>query len=394
MDCANCGHANRPEARFCGACGSQLERRCRECDASLPAEIRFCDQCGTPAEPDGSSSSVPPPIEDAVRKTVTVLFCDLVGSTAFAERVDAEAARETMGQYHAVAQEVIERERGTVAKYIGDGVMAMFGVPAVGEDDALRAVLCGVELQRQVQELTAHVRARYDVELGMRVGINTGEVVIADEDADVVGDALNTAARLEAHCTPGLVLVGEETWRLTRAEIRYEPLGPVAVKGKKEPVSTFQVVDVAAADEEPTPFVGRTDELTTLREAFDQARDAMAAFAHDSLTVGDHRPASIGEVSGAAYRQLIEQLYDDHDNQLRNVVTEIHDIDGGIVVFTFDRYLPTDPLGAPTWRLRAVMEIEGGRPVRAELFAEDQLPVAQRRFNELIGDLPGTSAQE
>ncbi len=129
-----------------------------------------------------------------------MLFCDLVGSTAFAESVDTESAREAMSRYHSMAKSVIEANGGTVAKFIGDGVMALFGVPEVAEDDAERAVAAGAALQHGFEAVRDHIAKRYGVEVGLRVGINTGEVVIADADADLVGDVLNTAARLEAAC--------------------------------------------------------------------------------------------------------------------------------------------------------------------------------------------------
>ncbi len=224
--------------------------------------------------PAPAAAATPPssPPAEAVRKTVTVLFCDLVGSTAFAERVDPESAREAMGRYHAMARATVEAHGGTVAKFIGDGVMAIWGVPEVAEDDAQRAVECGSALQRGFEVIQRHVADRYSTEVGLRVGVNTGEVVIAADDADIVGDALNTAARLEAACTPGQVLVGEDTWRLTRSAVRYEVLDEVRVKGKAEPVATFQVAEsTVEGDESATPFVGRTIELGTLTRAFDTA---------------------------------------------------------------------------------------------------------------------------
>ena len=280
MDCSSCGSANRPAARFCDQCGAPLPTRCPSCEAELRVGARFCDQCGSAVVTLGNSRSesdrqgllVP---SDAVRKIVTVLFCDLVGSTAFAEQVDPEAIRDAMGRYHTMAATVIESAGGSVAKYIGDGVMALFGVPEVAEDDALRAVGCGIELQRQFAPIADHIAARYEVEVGLRVGINTGEVVIADDDVDVVGDALNTAARIEAACRPGRVLVGDQTWRLTRFTVASQPLGEVAVKGKREPVSVHEIVTTPAnrRAELSAPLVGRVDELSALTTMYERARD-------------------------------------------------------------------------------------------------------------------------
>ncbi|MGI9624703.1 MAG: AAA family ATPase, partial [Acidimicrobiales bacterium] len=210
---------------------------------------------------------------------MSVLFCDVVGSTAFAEAVDAEAARETMGRYHEMAQAAVEAHGGTVAKFIGDGVMATFGIPEVAEDDAERAVAAALELQRQFVGIRDYVTDRHGFDLGMRVGVNTGEVVISAEDADLVGDALNTAARLEAECAPGRVLVGEDTWRLTRSRFSFEVLGEVTVKGKAEPVATFQVLEDEAADltEDTTPFVGRERELAAMEAVYSAAVTDRAA---------------------------------------------------------------------------------------------------------------------
>ncbi|MGI9622361.1 MAG: ATP-binding protein, partial [Acidimicrobiales bacterium] len=229
------------------------------------------------------------------------MFCDLVGSTAFAEAVDAESSREALGRYHEMAQSAVEAHGGTVAKFIGDGVMATFGIPEVAEDDADRAVATGMELQRRFGPIQAHVQDRYGVALGLRVGVNTGELVISDDDADLVGDALNTAARLEAECVPGQVLVGEDTWRLTRSRFTYEVLGEVTVKGKAEPVATFQVVevDVPREEDDTTPFVGRDEELEALEATFDSIvneRVAKLAMVLGSPGVGKTRLAQ--ELSG------------------------------------------------------------------------------------------------
>lgn len=273
MNCAQCNHENAPTARFCSDCGSPLERRCPTCDASQRLDAKFCDQCG--AALTSAAPAAPPKRPSAVRKQVTAMFADLVGSTAFGEQVDPEAARAAMSPYFAMLRSTVEDHAGTVVKFTGDGVFAVFGLPEVAEDDARRAVAAGQDLQRRFAAFAASVRDRHGVDLGLRVGINSGEIVVDDADEDLVGDVLNTAARLEAACAPGHVLVGEDTWRLTRSSVRYEVLGEVMVKGKAEPIATFQVAELPDAPiEEHLPFVGREQELASLIHAFDEACDS------------------------------------------------------------------------------------------------------------------------
>jgi class 3 adenylate cyclase/tetratricopeptide (TPR) repeat protein/ketosteroid isomerase-like protein len=210
---------------------------------------------------------------NAVRKTITVLFADLGGSTGFGERADAEVSRQVLARYHALLQAVVDDHRGTVAKFMGDGMMASFGIPEVAEDDAARAVAAGVALQERFAAFAADVVHRHGETLTLRVGINTGEVVIGEGDADLVGDALNVAARLEKACRPGQVLVGEATWRLTRGDVAYEVLGEITVAGRAKPVAIYEVATgTMSAPEVAAPFVGRANELQRLVDVFHDAR--------------------------------------------------------------------------------------------------------------------------
>src|SRR5262249_28821230 len=160
----------------------------------------------------------------------------LGGSTGFGERTDPEITRETIAGYFVMLQEVVEANGGHVAKFTGDGVFATFGIPAIAEDDAQRAVRCGLDAQQRFRALADEIEARYGETLTLRVGVNTGEVVIGDGDADLVGDAVNVGARLEKECRPGRVLVGADTWRLTHHVFGFDELGEVSVAGRAEPV--------------------------------------------------------------------------------------------------------------------------------------------------------------
>ncbi len=231
--------------------------RCASCGQESPDGFRFCGNCGAPfSEPTAPAREV--------RKVVTVVFCDLSGSTALGEGTDPEALRARMRGYYEGMRTILERHGGTVEKFIGDAVMAVFGVPVAHEDDALRAVRSAWEMREAVSALG----------LVARIGTNTGEVVAGEGDTLVTGDAVNVAARLEQLAAPGEVLIGEETRRLVRDAVRVE-LVQLAVKGKAEPVTAFRLLAIdleaaAIARRLDGPLVGRHPELAQLRQAFER----------------------------------------------------------------------------------------------------------------------------
>jgi class 3 adenylate cyclase len=177
---------------------------------------RFCDSCGAP--------QAAPIDTQEQRKTVTVVFCDVTGSTASGERLDAESFRRVMARYFDEARRVIERHGGTVEKFIGDAVMAVFGVPVVHEDDAVRAVRAADELRRAIGLLNDELAHDYDTTLELRIGVNTGEVVTGTEERLATGDAVNVAARLQQAAAPGEILLGPETRALARDAVTVEEL--------------------------------------------------------------------------------------------------------------------------------------------------------------------------
>jgi class 3 adenylate cyclase/tetratricopeptide (TPR) repeat protein len=229
---------------------------CPACGKELPGEFPFCPFCGAPLL-EGEA-----PRE--VRKTVTVLFCDLTGSTALGAATDPEALRATMRGYYDEMRAILERHGGTVEKFVGDAVMAVFGVPLAHEDDAVRAVRAAWEMRSAVRALG----------LAARIGVNTGEVVAGEGDTLVTGDAVNVAARLEQAAEPGEVLVGAETRRLVRDAVRVEPVS-VEARGKGS-VEAFRLVEVdpkapPVARHFDFPLIGRESELEQLRQTFDRA---------------------------------------------------------------------------------------------------------------------------
>jgi class 3 adenylate cyclase/tetratricopeptide (TPR) repeat protein len=231
---------------------------CPACGKELPGEFSFCPFCG-------AAVAAAPARSREQRKVVTVLFCDVTGSTELGEKLDPEALRALLARYFERMKAIVERHGGSVEKFIGDAVMAVFGVPAVHEDDALRALRAAVEMREALPDLGVHGR----------IGVTTGEVVTGTEERLATGDAVNVAARLEQAAQPGEILIGEETLRLTRDAVDVEAIAPLSLKGKAEPVAAFRLIMVHGeegfARHADTPMVGRETELRRLRNAYDQA---------------------------------------------------------------------------------------------------------------------------
>jgi len=231
---------------------------CPACGKELPGEFSFCPFCG-------AAVAAAPARSREQRKVVTVLFCDVTGSTELGEKLDPEALRALLARYFERMKTIVERHGGSVEKFIGDAVMAVFGVPTVHEDDALRALRAAVEMREALPDLGVHGR----------IGVTTGEVVTGTEERLATGDAVNVAARLEQAAQPGEILIGEETLRLTRDAVDVEAIAPLSLKGKAEPVVAFRLVKVHGeegfARHADTPMVGRETELRRLRNAYDQA---------------------------------------------------------------------------------------------------------------------------
>jgi class 3 adenylate cyclase/tetratricopeptide (TPR) repeat protein len=243
--CSRCGHETAHDARFCSGCG-----------VALAGEEKAGE----------------------TRKVVTVLFTDLVGFTNLGERLDPETVRRVMSRYFDAMKATIERHGGTVEKFIGDAIMAVFGVPTLHEDDALRAVRTAVEMRAALADLNEEIERRHGIRIATRTGVNTGQVVVGDASTRqklATGDAVNVAARLEQAAGPHEIFLGEETRRLVDDTVKVEELEPLAVKGKAAPVSVWRVVELLP--DAPTftgpiaaPFVGRRHELEAVRSAFDR----------------------------------------------------------------------------------------------------------------------------
>src|SRR6478672_10492798 len=262
-------------------CGSKLELRCPQCSTSYDPGQKFCMECGTSL----TAAPAPAPARRGVqnsalpeeRRWVTVLFADISGYTAMAERMDAELVKSMIDRCLRRMGNEVERFGGTVDKYIGDNVMAIFGAPVAHEDDAERAVRAGLGMQAAMEEINADIAAPYEVSLALRVGVNTGEVIAGavGESYTVIGDTVNVAARLQAAAQTGSVTVGARTYRATRDAIAYEELEPLALKGKAEPVAAWEATGALASapsrralPASEAPLVGRDDELSLLQSIY------------------------------------------------------------------------------------------------------------------------------
>ena len=244
------------------------------CGEPLPADARFCPACGAAATIQSSGTG-------DERKLVTVLFADVTGSTALGEQLDPEHMREVLDRFFAAMRDEIEGEGGTVEKFIGDAVMAAFGVPTAHEDDPTRAVRAAMRMLRRLDDVNASLMQSHDVMLQVRIGVNTGEVLATTDprpgEAMVTGDTVNAAARLQSAAEPGTVVIGERTARGARGSFQLEPLGPLELKGKAQPVNAFVVVEEleqASGRGVPglhAPIVGRDSELELLRSIYRRA---------------------------------------------------------------------------------------------------------------------------
>jgi len=294
VKCSRCGHENPDGSRFCAQCGNRLETTCPVCSAPVHSDDRFCNSCGNSLALEGEAVAEPDhtayapgeklsKITDArssqamrgQRRTVTMLFADIKGSTSMAETLDPEDWADIMnGAFeHLIAP--IYRYEGTLARLQGDAVLAFFGAPIAHEDDPIRAGRAGLEIIERLQPYKAEMLERWGVPLDVRVGVNTGLVVVGAVGSDLkveytaLGDAVNVAARMEQTADPGTVRVTDETWNLIADHFEGDELGPVEVKGKSEPVSAVRVVryqGVATTSPTQRPMIGRSSELETLEE--------------------------------------------------------------------------------------------------------------------------------
>lgn len=362
MRCSECGHENAEDARFCSQCGNALTISCQVCGTAAEPGDRFCRNCGSALTDETSQESEPARQEDlsrylpeellakmrsaregrsmeGERRTVTMLFADIQGSTSAAERLDPEDWAEIMnGAFeHLIAP--IYRYEGTLAQLRGDAVLAFFGAPIAHEDDPVRALRAGLEMVEAMAGYSHEVEAKWGFPTHVRVGVNTGLVVVGAMGSDLrveytaLGDAINVAARMEQTADPDTVRVTERTISLTGGVFETEELGGVEVKGKADPVTSYRILGYKGthrAEEQPA-IVGRGTELDQLAEV---RRRLLAGSGHITSIIAD---AGVGK----------SRLVDEFETQTRGDVQLAH------------RF---DQVGEANWLAGSSRSYESGKP--------------------------------
>ena len=336
MVCSSCKNENPDGAKFCMSCGSALVNRCPECNTELPGAARFCLNCGHQLAPAGTADTaaeasranleryIPAELlnkleaaktggkSEGERRIVTMLFCDVSGSTAAAEKLDPEEWAQIMNGAFENLIAPVYRYEGTLARLMGDAILAFFGAPIGHEDDPQRAVMAGLEIVRDIAPYREKVKAEWDLDIEVRVGINTGLVVVGEVGSDLrveytaLGDAINLAARMEQAAQPGTVQVSSDTHRLVEPLFEFEDLGLIEVKGKSQPVRTYRAIAPKATPGSlrgiaglRAPLIGRDKEINTLRQVAANLREGRGGIV-----------SIIGE-AGLGKSRLVQELRDE-----------------------------------------------------------------------------------
>jgi len=304
MKCPKCQFENPSGIKFCGQCGAKLESVCPSCNFSNPSDFKFCGECGhalgektaPPIDYSKPRAYTPKSLADKIldtrssiegeRKLVTVLFADVANYTSMSEKLDPEEVHQIMDGCYQLLMDEIHRYEGTIDKFTGDGVMALFGAPVAHENHAQRACYTALAMQKAIGEYGEKIEKECGVEFKMRVGLNSGLVIVSSVGNDLrmdytaIGDTVNLASRMETNANPGTVLVSADTYKIARDFFKFEPMGKIQVKGKEEPVEAYQIIEAgevetrieASVARGLTKFAGRQREIAALNEAFEKAR--------------------------------------------------------------------------------------------------------------------------
>ncbi len=408
MKCPRCQQENPPRAKFCLECATPLALRCASCGTQLPAGAKFCLECATPVSAAGSSSRFASPEAytprhlaeriirskaslEGERKQVTVLFADLKGSMELLADRDPEEARKLLDPVLERMMEAVHRYEGTVNQVMGDGIMALFGAPVAHEDHAVRACYAALRMQEQIRQYAEQARREHGALVHVRVGVNSGEVVVRSVGSDLrldytaVGQTTHLAARMEQMAMPGSILITAGTLGLVEGYVEVEPLGPVPIKGLPAPVETYEVRGAgrvrtrlqASAARGLSRFVGRDAEMEQLRAAQEQAADG-----HGQVV------AVVGEPGVGKSRLFYEFI---HSHRTRGwLVLESTSVSYGKAT----AYLPVIDLLKSYFRIeprddaRTITEKVGGKVLMLDRTLEDTIPAVLALLDTLPEDSP------
>jgi class 3 adenylate cyclase/tetratricopeptide (TPR) repeat protein len=333
MICPNCGTQNPDHAKFCMNCGHEMVQTCSNCKTKNPLQAKFCTNCGNafaplppdvqePADPKVLSPQIPDRVAQKLiaardsqtmvgeRRIVTMLFCDVKGSTNLAEQLDPEEWTGIMNEAFDHLIQPIYRYEGTLARLMGDGLLAFFGAPIAHEDDPARAVLSGLAILEGIRPFCEKIHKDWKMDFDVRVGIHTGPVVVGKVGSDLaveytaMGDAVNLASRMEQTASPGTIQISDATYQLVKDQFEIEPLGGMMVKGKSTPVKTYRVLSEQSSTRVykqdasyQTPIVGRSEELAQLVAAL------------DSTQAGRGNIVTLVGEAGIGKTRLLQELY-------------------------------------------------------------------------------------
>jgi len=303
MKCPQCEFENPHGMQFCGKCGKKMERLCPNCSFSNPPEFSFCGKCGhNLQEPEGPPdyaephSYTPKFLADKIltsrsslegeRKLVTVLFADVADFTSLSEKLDPEEVHQIMDGCFKILMDEIHKFEGTINQFTGDGVMALFGAPISHEDHAQRACYAALTIQKGISEYGDQVKKDSGIDFQMRIGINSGPVIVGSIGDDLrmdytaIGDTTNLAARMESLARPGSVLVSANTYKIAHNFFEFESCGKLEVKGKEVPQEAFELIKKGGVDSRIgasvakglTMFVGRKNSIAGLMEAYEKVQ--------------------------------------------------------------------------------------------------------------------------
>src|SRR5215470_1765417 len=326
MQCPRCQVSNAAGRKFCSACGQRLTIGCPGCGFVNQPDDQFCGGCGTPLRPPALAGRAASPsdrtlghVTEAERRQLTVMFCDLVGSTALSGRLDPEELRDLVRAYQQACAAVIQKFEGHIAQYLGDGLLVYFGYPRAHEDDAQRAVQTGLGIVEELGVLKTRLEQDKGIGLAVRLGIHTGLVVVGAmggagrQEQLALGETPNIAARIEALAQPNTLVVSSGTYRLIQGYFACQDLGEQILRGVAEPITVYQILRESGATSrldvaQPrglTPLVGRESEVTLLLERWEQAK------------VGHGQVVLLSGEPGIGKSRLVQVLKD-------QVVTEPH----------------------------------------------------------------------